>query len=141
MEQLNVRHLYYFWVISREGSIAKASELLDLAPQTLSGKLMNWFTVNNVRMSLVPQKSVFPWVEQPLNVTTPTLERQFRVAMSGEPVPDRYEYIDTALDPFGPEAYHVFEVPAGEGMAIGNGHERFGSDEVGQPGWRTTMAS
>lgn len=114
MEQLNLRHLYYFWVISREGSIAKASELLDLAPQTLSGQLMNWFAVNNVRMSLVPQKSVFPWVEQPLNVTTPTLERQFRVAMSGEPVPDRYEYIDTALDPFGPEAYHVFAVPADE---------------------------
>lgn len=39
MDQLNLRHLYYFWVISREGSIAKASELLDLAPQTLSGQL------------------------------------------------------------------------------------------------------
>lgn len=39
MDQLNLRHLYYFWVISREGSIAKASELLELAPQTLSGQL------------------------------------------------------------------------------------------------------
>lgn len=39
MDQLNLRHLYYFWIISREGSIAKASELLDLAPQTLSGQL------------------------------------------------------------------------------------------------------
>lgn len=39
MEQLNLRHLYYFWVISREGSIARASEVLELAPQTLSGQL------------------------------------------------------------------------------------------------------
>lgn len=39
MENLNLRHLYYFWVISREGSIARASEVLDLAPQTLSGQL------------------------------------------------------------------------------------------------------
>ncbi|WP_344806577.1 LysR family transcriptional regulator [Allohahella marinimesophila] len=38
-EQLNLRHLQYFWVISREGSIVKASEVLDLAPQTLSGQL------------------------------------------------------------------------------------------------------
>jgi len=39
MDQLNLRHLYYFWIISREGSIARASEVLNLAPQTLSGQL------------------------------------------------------------------------------------------------------
>lgn len=39
MDQLNLRHLYYFWMISREGSIARASEVLELAPQTLSGQL------------------------------------------------------------------------------------------------------
>lgn len=39
MDQLNLKHLYYFWMISREGSIARASEVLDLAPQTLSGQL------------------------------------------------------------------------------------------------------
>lgn len=38
-DSLNLRHLHYFWVISREGSIARASEVLDLAPQTLSGQL------------------------------------------------------------------------------------------------------
>ncbi|MET4026844.1 hypothetical protein ABIE59_002372 [Marinobacter sp. MBR-99] len=90
---------------------------------------------------LVAQKAVFLWVQQPLSVTVPTVERQFRVAMSGDPVPDAYEYLDTALDPFGPEAYHVFEVPAGEGMAIGNGHERFGSDSYGQSDWRANYAS
>lgn len=90
---------------------------------------------------LVAQKAVFLWVQQPLSVTVPTVERQFRVAMSGDPVPDAYEYLDTALDPFGPEAYHVFEVPAGEAMAIGNGHERFGSDAYGQSDWRANYAS
>ncbi|SDW26738.1 transcriptional activator NhaR [Marinobacter mobilis] len=36
---LNYKHLYYFWVIAREGSLVRASELLDLAPQTLSSQL------------------------------------------------------------------------------------------------------
>ncbi len=38
-QDLNFRHLYYFWTIAREGSIARASETLDLTPQTLSGQL------------------------------------------------------------------------------------------------------
>lgn len=67
---------------------------------------------------LVPDKGVYLWVEQPLNVTTPTVERQFAVAFSGDPVPDSYSYLDTALDPFGPEAYHVFEVPARSGAPM-----------------------
>ncbi|MDO6442188.1 hypothetical protein [Marinobacter sp. 2_MG-2023] len=61
---------------------------------------------------LIPDKAVYLWVEQPLNVGAPVLKRQFRVAFSGEPVPRDFEYIDTALDQFGPEAYHVFAVPA-----------------------------
>lgn len=59
---------------------------------------------------VVPQKAVFLWVEQPLKVDLPELERRFLVTFSGEPVPTAYQYVDTALDPFGPEAYHVFEV-------------------------------
>ena len=39
MENLNFRHLFYFWTIAREGSIVRAAELLDLTPQTLSGQL------------------------------------------------------------------------------------------------------
>ncbi|BES73621.1 transcriptional activator NhaR [Marinobacter nanhaiticus D15-8W] len=39
LDTLNFRHLYYFWVIAHEGSLAQASERLDLAPQTLSGQL------------------------------------------------------------------------------------------------------
>lgn len=35
----NLKHLYYFWIIAREGSVARASEVLNLAPQTLSGQM------------------------------------------------------------------------------------------------------
>lgn len=61
---------------------------------------------------LVSEKAVYLWVEQSLKVVTPTVERQFRIALSGEPVPENYTYLGTALDLFGPEAYHVFAVPA-----------------------------
>lgn len=39
MEWLNYHHLLYFWVVAREGSIAKASEQLRLAQPTISGQL------------------------------------------------------------------------------------------------------
>ena len=80
-----------------------------------SGKEPNTLTLREgyrvVRCEyLVPQKGVYLWVEQPLNVVIPEVERQFVVVYSGDPVPTSYQYLDTALDPFGPEAYHVFEV-------------------------------
>jgi LysR family transcriptional regulator, transcriptional activator of nhaA len=37
--QINYKHLYYFWVVAREGSIAKAAKILHLTPQTISGQL------------------------------------------------------------------------------------------------------
>ena len=39
MSQLNLKHLHYFWTVARHGSIARASELLHLTPQTISGQL------------------------------------------------------------------------------------------------------
>ena len=39
MRHLNYSHLQYFWVVAREGSIAKAAEVLHLTPQTISGQL------------------------------------------------------------------------------------------------------
>lgn len=39
MEWLNYHHLYYFWVIAREGSIAKACRVLHLAQPTVSAQL------------------------------------------------------------------------------------------------------
>lgn len=36
---MNYKHLHYFWMTVRAGSIARASELLHLSPQTLSGQI------------------------------------------------------------------------------------------------------
>jgi len=36
---MNYKHLRYFWVVAREGSIARASDRLNLTPQTISGQL------------------------------------------------------------------------------------------------------
>lgn len=37
--QLNYKHLRYFWAVAKAGSIARASEQLHLAPQSISGQL------------------------------------------------------------------------------------------------------
>lgn len=39
MHHLNYHHLYYFYLVAREGSIAKAASLLHVTPQTVSGQL------------------------------------------------------------------------------------------------------
>ncbi|KJV07035.1 transcriptional activator NhaR [Methylocucumis oryzae] len=38
MERLNYQHLYYFWVVAKQGSISKACEILHLAQPTISGQ-------------------------------------------------------------------------------------------------------
>lgn len=47
---LNYKHLYYFWVVAREGSIAKASQVLHLTPQTISGQLSQFEETMKVRL-------------------------------------------------------------------------------------------
>ncbi len=39
MTPLNYNHLYYFYTVATEGSITKASALLHLTPQTISGQI------------------------------------------------------------------------------------------------------
>jgi LysR family transcriptional activator of nhaA len=39
MAVLNYKHLHYFWVVAKTGSIARASEQLHITPQTISGQL------------------------------------------------------------------------------------------------------
>jgi LysR family transcriptional regulator, transcriptional activator of nhaA len=39
MEWLNYHHLFYFWTVARNGSIAKASTILRLAPPTISEQI------------------------------------------------------------------------------------------------------
>lgn len=36
MSMLNYRHLYYFWVVAKEGGFARAAVRLDMAIQTIS---------------------------------------------------------------------------------------------------------
>ncbi|HEC17652.1 MAG TPA: transcriptional activator NhaR [Sedimenticola sp.] len=36
---INYKHLHYFWAVAKAGSIARASERLNLTPQTISGQL------------------------------------------------------------------------------------------------------
>ena len=39
MANINLKHLRYFWAVAANGSIARASEVLHLTPQTISGQL------------------------------------------------------------------------------------------------------
>lgn len=39
MQHLNYKHLRYFWMVAKMGSIARASEQLYLSPQSISGQL------------------------------------------------------------------------------------------------------
>lgn len=39
MLHLNYNHLYYFWMIKKRGSVAKAAEALCLTPQTITGQI------------------------------------------------------------------------------------------------------
>src|SRR5512137_262918 len=36
---LNYRHLYYFWVVAKEGGFARAAERLGMAIQTISAQV------------------------------------------------------------------------------------------------------
>ncbi|PLY15229.1 MAG: transcriptional activator NhaR [Sedimenticola sp.] len=36
---LNYKHLHYFWVVAKEGGVVRASERLNITPQTISGQL------------------------------------------------------------------------------------------------------
>ena len=36
---INYKHLHYFWSVAKEGGVARASERLNLTPQTISGQL------------------------------------------------------------------------------------------------------
>jgi len=39
MTNINFKHLKYFWAVANEGGVSRASELLHVTPQTISGQL------------------------------------------------------------------------------------------------------
>lgn len=61
MASTNFKHFYYFWAVALEGSIAWASEKLNVTPETISGQL----TLLEQRMN-VP---LFDRVGKSLNIT------------------------------------------------------------------------
>ncbi|WP_028696090.1 transcriptional activator NhaR [Pseudomonas cremoricolorata] len=47
---LNYRQLHYFWVVAKTGSIARASEQLNLTPQTISGQISLFEQTYNIEL-------------------------------------------------------------------------------------------
>lgn len=41
VKQLNYHHLYYFYVVAREGSITKAANVINISSQTISGQIIS----------------------------------------------------------------------------------------------------
>lgn len=39
MQNLNYKHLHYFWVVTKSGGVAKAGEQLHVTPQSISGQM------------------------------------------------------------------------------------------------------
>ncbi len=50
MAALNFKHLRYFWMVAKTGSIARASEQLHLTPQSISGQLSEFESVLGVAL-------------------------------------------------------------------------------------------
>jgi len=50
MNNLNYKHLRYFWMVAKTGSIAKAAEQLYLTPQSISGQLTEFANVLGVEL-------------------------------------------------------------------------------------------
>ena len=60
---------------------------------------------------LVGAKGVYLWIEQSSTHPNRAITRKFIVARPGRCVPETYEYVDSAVDPFGSQAHHVFQLP------------------------------
>jgi LysR family transcriptional regulator, transcriptional activator of nhaA len=50
MTQLNFKHLRYFWTVARTGSMARAAQQLNLAPQSISGQLAEFEAVLGTKL-------------------------------------------------------------------------------------------
>ena len=89
MDNLNYNHLYYFWMVVREGSVSAASEKLLLAQPTVSAQLrklekgLGMQLLERVGRSLVPTESgqmVFEYADEIFS-----LGRDLMQAVAGKP--------------------------------------------------------
>ena len=55
----NHRHLYYFWVVAKEGGISRAADKLDMAVQTVSAQVRE-LSIARVRFALRRLKALVP---------------------------------------------------------------------------------
>ncbi len=60
---------------------------------------------------LVGAKGVCLWIEQSAVSARRSVTRHFIVARPGKSLPENYEYVVSAVDPFGSRAHHVFQLP------------------------------
>jgi LysR family transcriptional activator of nhaA len=101
MTPLNYNHLYYFYMVAREGSIAVASQKLNLTPQTVSGQISKFedhlslklFERQGKRMQMSESglliyeqaKAIFQMGEEiqyVLNQQSPKVWRRFNVGLT-----------------------------------------------------------
>jgi len=59
MIPFNYHHLYYFYVIAKEGSISKAAQQLRLAQPTLSSQLKQFESFLNIKLFIRENRSLF----------------------------------------------------------------------------------
>jgi LysR family transcriptional activator of nhaA len=50
MLSLNYHHLYYFWIVAREGGISHASNVLDVSPSTISAQISQLENTHGVKL-------------------------------------------------------------------------------------------
>lgn len=50
MPHLNYHHLYYFWIVAREGGISHASDTLDVSPSTISAQIGQLESAHGVKL-------------------------------------------------------------------------------------------
>ena len=50
MLPLNYHHLYYFWIVAREGGISHASETLDVSSSTISAQISQLEATHGVKL-------------------------------------------------------------------------------------------
>ena len=50
MTGLNYHHLYYFWIVAREGGLSHASDALDISPSTISAQISRLEATHGVRL-------------------------------------------------------------------------------------------
>lgn len=60
MSHLNYNHLYYFWMVCKQGSVAKAAKALFLTPQTVTGQIKAFESRMNGKLLKPSGRSVQP---------------------------------------------------------------------------------